>query len=307
MIRTLCEGVALNSTAELLPPGEGDTADTPRKALGSQTEDALLAFATACNELKYAQTRTFDASCPSVATASACLWLFQFKTTRPGDTVPLTNERRQWLQKNVLAAYAKRGYRTPCLAYRDSKMTGESVDSTTPESLEQQLVRLAFVAIADPLRPETREAVASCQKAGIVVRMVTGDSALTARSIACECGILSARRRMRGTPSWMGRTSERSCWIHMENYDRESSTSSIVLMDDDLAGVVSAVVSGRGVFDGISQFQITVIAVALSEACVGAVTLRQSHIAAVQIMWVILFMDVFASLVLMTDDSSDKF
>ncbi|KAG3239538.1 hypothetical protein PI124_g15537 [Phytophthora idaei] len=267
MIRTLCEGVALNSTAELLPPGEGDTADTPRKALGSQTEDALLAFATACNELKYAQTRTFDASCPSVATASACLWLFQFKTTRPGDTVPLTNERRQWLQKNVLAAYAKRGYRTPCLAYRDSKMTGESVDSTTPESLEQQLVRLAFVAIADPLRPETREAVASCQKAGIVVRMVTGDSALTARSIACECGILSARRRMR----------------------------------------VSAVVSGRGVFDGISQFQITVIAVALSEACVGAVTLRQSHIAAVQIMWVILFMDVFASLVLMTDDSSDKF
>ncbi|KAG6942566.1 hypothetical protein JG688_00018047, partial [Phytophthora aleatoria] len=86
--------------------------------------------------------------------------------------------------------------------------------------------------------------------------------------------------------------------------------SSIVLMDDDLAGVVSAVVSGRGVFDGISQFlqfQITVIAVALSEACVGAVTLRQSHIAAVQILWVILFMDVFASLVLMTDDSSDKF
>lgn len=53
----------------------------------------------------------------------------------------------------------------------------------------------------------------------------------------------------------------------------------IVLMDDDLAGVVSAVVSGRGVFDGTSQFlqfQLTVIAVALSVAWVGAVTLRQS-------------------------------
>ncbi|KAL3664614.1 hypothetical protein V7S43_010363 [Phytophthora oleae] len=53
----------------------------------------------------------------------------------------------------------------------------------------------------------------------------------------------------------------------------------IVLMDDDLAGVVSAVVSGRDVFDGISQFlqcQLTVIAVALSVACIGAVTLRQS-------------------------------
>jgi Ca2+ transporting ATPase len=79
----------------------------------------------------------------------------------------------------------------------------------------------------------------------------------------------------------------------------------IVLMDDDLAGVVSAVVSGRGVFDGISQFlqfQLTVISVALSVACVGAVTLRQSPIAAVQILWVNLFMDVFASLVLTTDE-----
>ncbi|KAF4146643.1 haloacid dehalogenase-like hydrolase [Phytophthora infestans] len=70
-------------------------------------------------------------------------------------------------------------------------MTGEAVDSASPETLEQQLVCLALVAIADPLRPGTREAVASCQKAGIVVRMVTGDSALTARSIARECGILT--------------------------------------------------------------------------------------------------------------------
>ncbi|KAF4031936.1 haloacid dehalogenase-like hydrolase [Phytophthora infestans] len=90
-------------------------------------------------------------------------------------------------------------------------MTGEAVDSASPETLEQQLVCLALVAIADPLRPGTREAVASCQKAGIVVRMVTGDSALTARSIARECGILTEEEEEESTPSWKDRTSERLC------------------------------------------------------------------------------------------------
>lgn len=35
------------------------------------------------------------------------------------------------------------------------------------------------------------EAIAKCQRAGITVRMVTGDNVVTARSIAIKCGILS--------------------------------------------------------------------------------------------------------------------
>jgi len=37
---------------------------------------------------------------------------------------------------------------------------------------------------------EVPEAIAKCQRAGIVVRMVTGDNINTARSIATSCGIL---------------------------------------------------------------------------------------------------------------------
>ena len=37
------------------------------------------------------------------------------------------------------------------------------------------------------------KAIAQCQKAGICVRMVTGDNINTARSIAHKCGILSSR------------------------------------------------------------------------------------------------------------------
>ena len=43
----------------------------------------------------------------------------------------------------------------------------------------------------DPVREEVPAAVATCTRAGIFVRMVTGDNIHTARHIAKECGILS--------------------------------------------------------------------------------------------------------------------
>jgi len=49
---------------------------------------------------------------------------------------------------------------------------------------------LCIVGIEDPVRPEVPEAIMKCQRAGITVRMVTGDNVQTARSIATKCGIL---------------------------------------------------------------------------------------------------------------------
>ena len=43
----------------------------------------------------------------------------------------------------------------------------------------------------DPVRKEVPDAVATCQRAGIMVRMVTGDNLHTAMHIAAECGILA--------------------------------------------------------------------------------------------------------------------
>jgi Ca2+-transporting ATPase len=51
---------------------------------------------------------------------------------------------------------------------------------------------LGFVAIADPLRPEAFEAVANCHKAGINVKMLTGDSIETASQIGRELGLLTS-------------------------------------------------------------------------------------------------------------------
>ncbi|HMT22270.1 MAG TPA: HAD-IC family P-type ATPase, partial [Promineifilum sp.] len=48
---------------------------------------------------------------------------------------------------------------------------------------------LAMVGIVDPPRPEARDAIAQCHRAGIQVRMITGDHAVTAAAIGKELGI----------------------------------------------------------------------------------------------------------------------
>ena len=56
---------------------------------------------------------------------------------------------------------------------------------------EAELTALCVVGIKDPVRKEVPAAVATCQRAGIRVRMVTGDNIHTARHIAQECGIFT--------------------------------------------------------------------------------------------------------------------
>lgn len=50
---------------------------------------------------------------------------------------------------------------------------------------------MAACTLQDPVRKEVPDAVATCQRAGITVRMVTGDNIHTAKHIARECGILT--------------------------------------------------------------------------------------------------------------------
>ena len=55
--------------------------------------------------------------------------------------------------------------------------------------LVQDLTLLAMVGIVDPPRAEAKDAIAKCHSAGIQVRMITGDHAVTAAAIGHELGI----------------------------------------------------------------------------------------------------------------------
>ena len=56
----------------------------------------------------------------------------------------------------------------------------------------QQLTLVGLVGIIDPPRPEARDAIRLCKLAGIQVKMITGDHALTAAAIARELGLEGA-------------------------------------------------------------------------------------------------------------------
>jgi Ca2+-transporting ATPase len=62
---------------------------------------------------------------------------------------------------------------------------------TDGECRESDLTWDGYIGIRDPLRDNIPESVATCQQAGIRVRMVTGDNRETARAIANEAGILN--------------------------------------------------------------------------------------------------------------------
>lgn len=101
---------------------------------------------------------------------------------------PLSDATRASVMREV-EDMAGRGLRTLLLAVRDvpHRVTDDDFWSQPPDS---NLTLVGVVGIKDPIRPETKEAVRQLKSAGVTVRMVTGDNALTARYIAREAGIL---------------------------------------------------------------------------------------------------------------------
>ncbi|MBL9031852.1 MAG: HAD-IC family P-type ATPase [Phycisphaerae bacterium] len=89
------------------------------------------------------------------------------------------------------AALASRGLRVLALARGEAP---PEADSLTPAMVERGLTFLGVQGMLDPPRPEAIDAVAACQRAGVRVKMITGDHALTAATIAGMIGIDGAAR-----------------------------------------------------------------------------------------------------------------
>ena len=88
---------------------------------------------------------------------------------------------------------AKRALRVLGVAYRDV-----SVLPQRPEEIEKGLTFCGLIGMIDPPRPQAKDAVMLCRKAGIRPIMITGDHAATAAAIADELGILNNGTVMTG-------------------------------------------------------------------------------------------------------------
>ena len=94
------------------------------------------------------------------------------------------DRRRAALREND--AMAEQALRVLGMAYRDfERLPGRF----TPENLERELTFVGLVGMMDPPRPEVKDAVEQCRRAGIRPVMITGDHKLTAVAIARELGI----------------------------------------------------------------------------------------------------------------------
>jgi Ca2+ transporting ATPase len=115
-----------------------------------------------------------------------------------GEKVELTDEIYEHIVKTVITEYGYKSMRTICLAYKDLEENegGVTHEDMAEDGFNRQvelngLTCLGIVGIRDVVRPEVPSAVIACQKAGIRIRMVTGDNKTTALAIAKDCGIIS--------------------------------------------------------------------------------------------------------------------
>ncbi|MBQ6465712.1 MAG: cation-translocating P-type ATPase [Oscillospiraceae bacterium] len=106
---------------------------------------------------------------------------------KDGAAVPMTEDYRA----EILAAnkaMADRALRVLAVAER---LWSAEPKSYEPEDLEQDLCFTGLCGMIDPVRPEVRDAIVECRRAGIRPIMITGDHVDTAVAIARELGILS--------------------------------------------------------------------------------------------------------------------
>lgn len=89
---------------------------------------------------------------------------------------------------NVVTALAQASLRTIALCYRDFDSAPSK--NASYEEVAKDLVLLAVAGLEDPLRETVSQSVADCHHAHLDVIMCTGDSLLTAKAIAAQCGIL---------------------------------------------------------------------------------------------------------------------
>uniref|UniRef100_A0A0B7B0W2 Calcium-transporting ATPase n=1 Tax=Arion vulgaris TaxID=1028688 RepID=A0A0B7B0W2_9EUPU len=221
----ILESIAINSgyTSKIEQPEfEGGHP----KQLGNKTECALLGFVVAMKESyekireiypeeKLVKVYTFNSDRKAMGTvikvenkethrffckgaSEVVVKKCNFILDSGGVAKPFTNREQEKVVNEIIEPMASDGLRTICLAYKDFVKGAKAENDGSLDGVnwddEQRVMSgltcVCIVGIEDPVRDEVPEAIRKCQRAGITVRMVTGDNVNTARSIASKCGIL---------------------------------------------------------------------------------------------------------------------
>ena len=171
----------------------GDSIDIAFKVLGLKThtkdnDQKLLKQIPYESENKYSAV-FFEENEKFVCTAKGSfekLLEFSTKMRVEGKDVVINKAKLEKQHENL----AKRGYRV--IAVAEGKATKNKFD----EKDIKNLTLIGLVGFIDPVRPETKESIEDCHKAGMKVIMITGDHPLTALKIAKDIEIAKDEKQV---------------------------------------------------------------------------------------------------------------
>lgn len=140
---------------------------------------------------------------------------------KKGQVVYIDEAKKNDIMKKIVAeSFAVKAYRTLLIAYADyteeelkrlQQANNNFEKEADREALEKNLTLIGIYALQDPLRDEVVRSVRICHKAGINVRMVTGDNIDTAKAIAIEAGILKKDQIGKKYACMDGKTFREAC------------------------------------------------------------------------------------------------
>ncbi|XP_071518784.1 plasma membrane calcium-transporting ATPase 2 isoform X4 [Panulirus ornatus] len=297
----LIHAISINSayTSRVLP---GDNPGDLPKQVGNKTECSLLGFVLdlgksyqairdEVSEESFHRVYTFNSARKSMSTviprdggyriftkgaSEIVMKKCSFIHGKDGRLESFSKSMQDRLVREVIEPMACNGLRTISVAYRDFVRGKAEINQVHFESepnwddednIISNLTCLCVLGIEDPVRPEVPDAIHKCQRAGITVRMVTGDNINTARSIASKCGILKPgdnslilegkefNRRIRDASGKIQQHLMDKVWMNLRVLARSSPTDKYTLVKGIIESKRSAnrevvAVTGDGTNDG---------------------------------------------------------
>ena len=342
------EGIAVNSTANL------NRTDGTVKTLGNPTEAAMLLWLDAqghdyeklrsgariVNQLTFSTERKYMATVvDSPLLGSKVLYMKGAPEIVLGHCkdVAMENGAKPAADmradiESLLLSYQNQAMRTLGFAYKI--LTDKEAEAPYEDGRlsARDLTYLGVVAISDPVREDVPRAVGACRKAGIDIKIVTGDTPATAREIARQIGIWTqddsdeniitgpafealsdeeAAKRVQALKIMCrARPTDKQRLVQLlqeqdavvavtgDGTSVAKEASDITILDNSFSSIVQAVMWGRSLYRNIQRFlmfQLTINVVACAIVLIGSLIGTGSPLTITQMLWVNLIMDTFAA------------
>ncbi|WP_436799819.1 cation-transporting P-type ATPase [Scandinavium sp. UTDF21-P1B] len=174
-------------------PTEGALKVLAAKAQMADVDAQLIAKIPFDSQYKYMATHHRIGNDERVLVTGAPDVLFALCQTQQTKQGEAAFEREYW--EREIERFARQGLRMVAAASMPARPGSTTLEHS---DLQNGLVFLGIAGMMDPPRPEAIDAIHACQKAGIRVKMITGDHPQTAMSIGQMLGISNSQQAMTG-------------------------------------------------------------------------------------------------------------